>query len=273
MMLDRQPPAKRFYSPRNCVNPRLYLWVKKWNRRLRASRLLRDPREWDHRSWCSHRPKLELSELLALSLPHRSHGSMVYKYLEPVLKLETMFEWWKWMCIGSSRWPSGGCMLVSRTGHLDEQTCGQYMQNCISRSGGYLTNSDASSSYGFCSTRTTDGFLSDNFNAFYSNHWRNVGLMAAFIIFNNSYPKRNVIRINIMPELSAEKSSEIIPDQAQCDINGLGLRLECDLDLNSIVMMVTTRAHKRPYLTGHSTDPGQAPFNESFVHQKFSSGR
>lgn len=64
------------------------------------------------------------------------------------------------------------------------QTCGQYMQNYISRSGGYLTNPDASSACGFCSTRTTDEFLTNNFNIFYSHHWRNVGLMAAFILFN-----------------------------------------------------------------------------------------
>lgn len=50
--------------------------------------------------------------------------------------------------------------------------------------GGYLSNPDASSDCGFCSTRTTDEWLGNLFNIYYSHHWRNIGLIIAFIGFN-----------------------------------------------------------------------------------------
>jgi len=62
------------------------------------------------------------------------------------------------------------------------------MQNYISNAGGYLTNPDATSSCQFCSSRTTDQFLGPSFNIQYSHHWRNVGFLAAYILFNVSLP-------------------------------------------------------------------------------------
>jgi len=64
------------------------------------------------------------------------------------------------------------------------QTCGDYMQRYISRAGGYLTNPNATSNCEFCSVRTTDQFLGANFNIRYSHHWRNLGFVLAFIVFN-----------------------------------------------------------------------------------------
>lgn len=64
------------------------------------------------------------------------------------------------------------------------QSCGSYMQNYISRAGGYLTNPDATSDCLFCSDRTTDQFLGPSFNIEYSHHWRNFGILMAFIMFN-----------------------------------------------------------------------------------------
>ncbi|KAG6909483.1 hypothetical protein DXG01_017205 [Tephrocybe rancida] len=64
------------------------------------------------------------------------------------------------------------------------QTCGQYMNNFISFAGGYLTNSDATSDCNFCSVHSSDQFLAQTFNIFYSHRWRNIGIMFAFIIFN-----------------------------------------------------------------------------------------
>jgi ATP-binding cassette, subfamily G (WHITE), member 2, SNQ2 len=64
------------------------------------------------------------------------------------------------------------------------QSCGNYMQNYISRVGGYLTNPDATSGCLFCSDRTTDQYLLPSFNIEYSHRWRNVGIEAAFITFN-----------------------------------------------------------------------------------------
>lgn len=63
-------------------------------------------------------------------------------------------------------------------------TCGEYMQNYIAASGGYLTNPNDTSDCMFCSSRTTDQFLSSSFNIFYSHHWRNFGLLLAYICFN-----------------------------------------------------------------------------------------
>jgi len=66
------------------------------------------------------------------------------------------------------------------------QTCGDYMQRYISRAGGYLTNPDATSTCEFCSVRTTDQFLGANFNIKYSHHWRDLGFVLAFVLFNVS---------------------------------------------------------------------------------------
>jgi hypothetical protein len=65
-------------------------------------------------------------------------------------------------------------------------TCGDYMKTYISYAGGYLANSAASSKCQFCSTRTTDEFLGNNFNIRYSEHWWHLGLFAIYIIFNVS---------------------------------------------------------------------------------------
>jgi len=65
-------------------------------------------------------------------------------------------------------------------------TCGQYMQNFIAFAGGYLTNPAATKGCEFCSVRTTDQFLESNFNIFYHNRWRDLGIMLAFIVFNVS---------------------------------------------------------------------------------------
>lgn len=60
------------------------------------------------------------------------------------------------------------------------------MQTYISFAGGYLQNPEANSNCMFCSTRTTDQFLSGNFNISYNDHWWHLGVFAAFIVFNVS---------------------------------------------------------------------------------------
>ena len=67
------------------------------------------------------------------------------------------------------------------------QTCGEFMARYISRSGGYLTNPDASTTCHFCSSRTTDEWMEPSFNIFYQNHWRDFGLFCAYIIFNVNF--------------------------------------------------------------------------------------
>ena len=66
------------------------------------------------------------------------------------------------------------------------QSCQQYMGPYISAAGGYLTNPDATSGCQYCTFSTTDAFLESSFNIFYSHHWRNLGIFAAFICFNVS---------------------------------------------------------------------------------------
>ena len=63
-------------------------------------------------------------------------------------------------------------------------TCAGYMDSYISAAGGYLSNPDATSACQFCSVRTTDQFLGLTFNIFYDHHWRNFGIMVAFVFFN-----------------------------------------------------------------------------------------
>ena len=64
------------------------------------------------------------------------------------------------------------------------QTCGQFMNPYISNAGGYLLNADATDSCNFCYISETDTFLYSSFNIQYSHHWRNFGLLWAYVLFN-----------------------------------------------------------------------------------------
>jgi len=64
------------------------------------------------------------------------------------------------------------------------QTCSEYLGRHISDNGGYLSNPTATSQCQFCSYRTTDEYLGNNFNIEYSQRWRDVGIFIAFIAFN-----------------------------------------------------------------------------------------
>jgi ABC-type multidrug transport system permease subunit len=69
------------------------------------------------------------------------------------------------------------------------QTCGEYMQSYMDAAGGYVLNSDASSSAGelcqFCPMALTNDFLT-SINVSFANRWRNFGLLWVFIVFNLS---------------------------------------------------------------------------------------
>lgn len=64
------------------------------------------------------------------------------------------------------------------------QTCSQYLELYISANGGYIANPAATSQCQFCSYRTTDEYLNNNFNIKYSNRWRDLGIFIVFIVFN-----------------------------------------------------------------------------------------
>ncbi|KAJ3791847.1 pleiotropic ABC efflux transporter of multiple drugs [Lentinula aff. detonsa] len=63
------------------------------------------------------------------------------------------------------------------------QTCGQYLSDYIPFAGGFLANPNATSQCEFYSITDTNVFLAQ-VNSFYSHHWRNFGLMWAYVGFN-----------------------------------------------------------------------------------------
>jgi ATP-binding cassette, subfamily G (WHITE), member 2, PDR len=62
-------------------------------------------------------------------------------------------------------------------------TCASYMESYISYAGGYILNKNATSDCQFCSVSDTNVFLA-SVNSYYSERWRNFGLMFVFIIIN-----------------------------------------------------------------------------------------
>lgn len=65
------------------------------------------------------------------------------------------------------------------------QTCGEYLGPFIAANGGYVVDSSAMGTCSFCSTRTTDEFIS-HWNIRYDRRWRNFAIPLAFIILNVS---------------------------------------------------------------------------------------
>jgi hypothetical protein len=53
----------------------------------------------------------------------------------------------------------------------------------IALAGGYLTDANATSECNFCAMSSTDTFLAA-FNIYFSNRWRDFGLMWVYVIFN-----------------------------------------------------------------------------------------
>jgi ABC-type multidrug transport system permease subunit len=63
------------------------------------------------------------------------------------------------------------------------QTCGQYLASYLQQAPGKLLNPDATASCKYCPLRTADQFLAGN-KVYWSQRWRNFGILFAFIIFN-----------------------------------------------------------------------------------------
>ncbi|KAL8666924.1 MAG: hypothetical protein Q9202_001164 [Teloschistes flavicans] len=63
------------------------------------------------------------------------------------------------------------------------QTCSDYLQPYMSRSGGYVNNPTATSQCEFCTSLKTNTYLAQ-LNVQYGDRWRNFGFMWVFIIFN-----------------------------------------------------------------------------------------
>jgi ABC-type multidrug transport system permease subunit len=63
------------------------------------------------------------------------------------------------------------------------QTCGAYLADYAAVSGGTIQNPDATASCNFCSLSNGDQFLAGS-SIYYSERWRNFGILFAFIAFN-----------------------------------------------------------------------------------------
>lgn len=63
------------------------------------------------------------------------------------------------------------------------QTCGQWTQSFISSRGGYLENSNSTSDCRYCQFSKGDEFFA-SLNLSFSNRWRDLGILALFVIFN-----------------------------------------------------------------------------------------
>ncbi|KAI6026023.1 ABC-2 type transporter-domain-containing protein [Pisolithus marmoratus] len=116
-----------------------------------------------------------------------------------ILQPYSQLKWWQWMY-----WTSPFTYLVE--GLLGQavanmnincsptelvvieppsnMTCGEYMTTFISEVGGHLTNSSATSACNYCPYRSTDQFLSSNFNILYHHRWRDLGIVLGFTGFN-----------------------------------------------------------------------------------------
>ncbi|KAL6229268.1 hypothetical protein BDW75DRAFT_249912 [Aspergillus navahoensis] len=63
------------------------------------------------------------------------------------------------------------------------QTCYEYLNAYAERTGGSILNPNATSSCSYCSMKTTDTFLAQ-VDSYYSDAWRNFGIMWAYLVFN-----------------------------------------------------------------------------------------
>ena len=66
---------------------------------------------------------------------------------------------------------------------FDGQTCKEYLQPYIDIAGGYLADENATANCSLCPTGDTNTFLA-GVGTYYSDRWRNFGILWAYIIFN-----------------------------------------------------------------------------------------
>ncbi|KAI0316079.1 pleiotropic drug resistance ABC transporter [Amylostereum chailletii] len=63
-------------------------------------------------------------------------------------------------------------------------TCSQFLEGYMSFAGGTLTNPNATAACTYCPYDRTNDLLEASFDIVYSHHWRNLGLVCAYIVFN-----------------------------------------------------------------------------------------
>ncbi|KAJ3555176.1 hypothetical protein NP233_g12270 [Leucocoprinus birnbaumii] len=164
---------------------------------------------------------------VASASPTAEIAGLLYSFLftfvltfNGVLQPFRQLGWWKWMYHLSPYTYLIEALLGQSIGHMQincsptefvsidppsGQSCGSFLEDYISRAGGYITNSDATSGCQFCSARTTDQWMKPNFNIEYSNHWRDFGIFWGYIVFNTIcvYLFTYLIRVQSHKELIA----------------------------------------------------------------------
>lgn len=63
------------------------------------------------------------------------------------------------------------------------ETCRQYLASYLTQAPGYLSNPGATADCSYCPVSTTDQFLARS-EIFYSQRWRNSGILWSYIVFN-----------------------------------------------------------------------------------------
>lgn len=63
------------------------------------------------------------------------------------------------------------------------ETCGQYLSEYLALAGGAVYNENATENCEFCPLASTSEFLA-SVNVFYTDRWRDFGLLWVYIIFN-----------------------------------------------------------------------------------------
>ncbi|KAH7106585.1 pleiotropic drug resistance ABC transporter [Auriculariales sp. MPI-PUGE-AT-0066] len=109
--------------------------------------------------------------------------------------------WWQWMYRVSPLTYVLEAMVGYNLGHTEihcldvefvtinpptGQTCTQYLDPYMTATGGYLRDGNATGSCQYCPVGQSDGLLASTLNIYYDNHWRDFGIILAFVAFNIS---------------------------------------------------------------------------------------
>ncbi|KAI0943006.1 hypothetical protein AcW1_002753 [Taiwanofungus camphoratus] len=147
-----------------------------------------------------------IGQAVAAMAPNAEIAGLVFSFLftfvlsfNGVLQPYAELGWWRWMyrlspytyfvegligqVLGRQPITCSSVELVNIP-PPSGMTCDQYLGPFIQTAGGYLTNGNDTSNCKYCEFSTTDGFLELSFNIYYSNHWRDLGIFFAFIVFN-----------------------------------------------------------------------------------------
>ncbi|KAI0043049.1 hypothetical protein FA95DRAFT_1631947 [Auriscalpium vulgare] len=147
-----------------------------------------------------------LAQAVAAMSPNPEIAALLFSFLfsfvitfNGVLQPYVHLGWWQWMyrlspytylveglvgqAVGNSQVVCSAIELITII-PPSGQTCGQYLGTYMQNFGGYVVDASATASCQFCTISSTNTFLQQNFNIFYSHHWRNYGLIWVYVIFN-----------------------------------------------------------------------------------------